>query len=158
MDTTFSDKGEFAFVRVSYTPFSGFDPNDYAINGRISATQCKNPVNELFVNADVTSADSDVYYPLVHIEKSDTQYEMVIVLPEKIYSADCLYNFKVNNICEQQLSRDIMSCEQFGAKFFCHNRQVRLLPVADCQLKMALLKAGQVSNFESVRIKQNFFF
>jgi hypothetical protein len=97
MDTFFSEKREFAFVRVSYTPLSGFDPNDYAINGRISATQCKNPVNELFVNDAFTSPDSDVYYPLVHIEKSDTQYEMVIVLPEKIYSADCLYTFKASS-------------------------------------------------------------
>jgi hypothetical protein len=83
-------------VQISYSPFDGFRPIDYAINGRVRASQCKKPVTDLFLKGDDYSAD-DVYFPLVHIEKSLTNYEMVIVLPEEIYSADCLYSFKPNS-------------------------------------------------------------
>jgi len=95
LDTIIEDglTGKVASVHISYSALSGFSPNDYAINGRVSASECKNPVSELFLKEDDDSTDG-VYYPLVHIEKSLTNYEMVIILPEEIFSSDCLYSFK----------------------------------------------------------------
>jgi len=100
LDTTITAgfTGKVALVRVGYSPLPGFGPNDYAINGRVSATQCKNPVNDLFMtDDDSVTYDGTVYYPLVHIEKSETNYEMVIIMPEEIFSADCLYSFKASS-------------------------------------------------------------